>query len=713
MTKPRIRNDAAGVPHISSDTWTGVFEGLGYCHARDRGLQMLTLRTVGRGRTSELRGAGDEALASDLFFRRMNWAGDAHVEAARFTPQAREVVDAYCRGVNKRFAEKLPFELRLLGYRHEPWTAADIVTLSRLGGWLTLAQSQAEVERLLVEMVRAGVSRELLEELFPGQLAELDMELIRRLSLSPSVVPASVKWNTSLPRLMASNNWVIAGSRTVSGKPIFSNDPHLAATLPNVWYESVLSVGGRYALGASIPGVPGISVGRTNDVAWGATYAFMDTVDSWVEDCRDGCARRETTGGERWVPLRLRREVIARRGASPHEAVFFENEHGTLDGDPRVEGFYLATRWSAAYSAADSIAAMLRMLDAPDVETAMECVGGFGQLSVNWVLADRHGNIGYQMSGRMPRRRDGVSGLVPLPGWKAENDWQGFVDAHELPRVLNPAQGFFVTANEDLNAWGVAKPINMPMGAYRADRIAALIRAREHHDLASVQGLYYDVYSLQAERFLEVLGPLLPDTEAGRLLADWDLRYEPDSRGATLFEEVYAALMKEVFGGVLGEAFEHLVRETGTFVDFYANADAILLAPESGWFGGRTREEVARAALARALPSGSVADVPRWGERNRLVIRNLLLGGRLPAWTGFDRGPFEIRGGRATVHQGQIYRLTGRDTSFVPSLRLCADLAEDGAWSNLCGGASDRRFSRFYASGIEGWLGGRFKRLVV
>ena len=169
------------------------------------------------------------------------------------------------------------------------------------------------------------------------------------------------------------------------------------------------------------------------------------------------------------------------------------------------------------------------------------------------------------------------------------------------------------------------------------------------------------------------------------------------------------ALMREVFGVALGPALDFLVGETGTFIDFYANADRIMLAETSAWFGARTREQIYRSALA----TGLAGPLRRWGDVNRMVIRNLLLGGRLPRWAGFDRGPYEIRGGRATVHQGQIYRLGGRDTSFVPSLRLCSDMAGQDLWSNMCGGPSDRRFSRFYNSETAGWLAGSFKRLTA
>src|SRR5262249_12058190 len=527
---------------------------------------------------------------------------------------------------------------------------------------------------------------------------------LRKVKLHETVVPPEVKWSAAMPRMMASNNWVIAGSKTRSGKPMLANDPHLEIRLPNVWCEVILETPSRYAIGATIPGLPAMLVGRTPDLAWGATYTFMDTVDAWSEHCKGGRYRR----GDAWEPFRVRQETIRRKKKPAHEVVFHENEHGVLEGDPGPECYLLTTRWSASRSGARSIVNVFGLCSARHVEEGRERLGAVG-LSFSWGLARRGGNIGFQMSGLMHKRREGVSGFVPLPGWDPANDWQGFVDPKDLPRVLNPAQGFFVTANQDLNAHGKAKPINMPMGDYRARRIEALLAAGSKFAVGEIEQMHYDVVSPQAEAFMAILKPLLPDSENGRKLRDWDCRYTPESEGATIFERLYRELLREAFGakGGLEGAFDFLSSETGTFIDFYANFDRILLSERSAWFGGGGREQVFRAAIERSL----AAPARRWGEVNRITLTNILFGGKLPRFLGFDRGPIPIRGGRATIHQGQIYRTAGRATSFIPSFRIVIDMAEDASHSNLAGGVSDRRFSAWYDSETEAWLTGRYKKL--
>jgi len=581
--------------------------------------------------------------------------------------------------------------------------------ISRMVGYLTLTQSQAEIERLFVEMVQAGVDEARLKELFPGILGGLDVDLLQKVILNERIVPPHLLWQTAVPRMIASNNWVISGQKTASGKPIVANDPHLETNrLPNVWSEIVLQSEGRYLMGGSMPGFPGILTGRTPDVAWGVTYSFIDAVDSWIEQCQNGKYYRESDG--QWHAFEARTEIIHRKKKSDVTLTFYENDHGVLDGNPYEKGYYLATRWAAAESGAQSLTSILAMWQ---VSSVTEGMAALGQIETGWdfVLADMDGNIGFQMSGAVPKRREGVSGFVPLPGWQAENDWQGFHTYEEMPRILNPKTGYFATANHDLNTYGRIQPINMPMGAYRAERINQLLDNGDNFTVQDVFGMHYDVYSLQAERFMAILRPLLPQTPQGDILRNWDLCYTADSEGAYLFEQFYRALYQAVFGqnGIGEVVLRYLSDETGTFIDFYQNFDRVLLAEESVWFNGRSREEIYRETADTAL---AVPPQP-WRNVQQFTMVHILFGGKLPRVLGFDRGPVTAIGNRATIHQGQIYRSAGRDTTFLPSFRIVTDLAQAEGFSNLAGGPSDRRFSKWYCSDLESWQNGHYKKTTL
>ena len=705
-SKAKIWRDKNGVAHVEAEMLEDLFWGQGYAQATDRGMQMILMRILGQGRAAELLDGSDETLAMDTFFRRMNWGGNTADQVAALTTESRAWMAAYVEGINARFQEKTPWEFKLIGCPVEPWQMEDTIMMTRMLGYLTLSQSQAEIERLVVEMIQAGVDTPHLEALFPGLLKDLDLDLLARVKLHERIVPPSQLWNIAVPRMMASNNWVVAGSKTASGRPILSNDPHLEVNrLPNVWQEMSLRVGDRYMMGGAMPGFPGILSGRNPDVAWGVTYAFMDTIDSWIEDCRGGKYRR---GKDEWKPFRKRTETVCRKKQTPVKMLFFENDHGVLDGDPFIPGHYLATRWSAARSGAESINMILNMWSVRTVEEAMDTMGR-AEADWSFVFADTAGDIGFQMSGLLPKRREGISGLIPLPGWEPENDWQGYYSHGDLPRAFNPEQGFFTTANHDLNAWGKVTAINMPMGPYRAERIASLLEERQDLTEEDMFAMHFDVYSTHAQQFMDILRPLLPDTSQGEILRNWDLCYDRDSRGAYLFEAFYADLLREVFGknGVGQAVFDHLVQETGTFIDFYLNFDRVLLSETSPWFGGDSRESLYRKVAGNAL-----ATEPRpWGETRRVHFRHMLFGEKLPAFLGFDRGPVTGIGGRATIHQGQIYRSGGRETTFFPSFRIVTDMAGDHCRTNLAGGPSDRRFSKWYVSDLENWLNGTYKTL--
>jgi penicillin amidase len=469
----------------------------------------------------------------------------------------------------------------------------------------------------------------------------------------------------------------------------------------------VLKTKDKYAMGGTMPGTPALIVGRNSDLAWSATYSFMDGTDSWIEKCKDGKYMREH--GE-WIRFTAREEIIKRKKKDPVKVVFYENKHGILEGNPNREGYYITTAWAPAFSGAVTLDSIIKMFDAKTVTEGMDLLGRV-ETSWNFILADKDGNIGYQMSGLMPKRRDGVSGFVPLPGWEEKNDWQGFEKPEDLPRCTNPECGYFVTTNQNLNEYGKVDPINVGMGPYRSDRIGKRLSENNEITCEYMYKLHYDVYSMQAELFMKILGPLLPDTRQGKILKNWSLEYSADSEGAFLFDRFYKELYLEVFGkhGFGTEAVEHIDKHTGMFNDFYINFDRILLSENSIWFGTSTREDLYLKAAENALKS----QPEKWGNTRKVIMKNIFFDGKLPKFFGFDRGPITIIGSLATPHQGQVFESAGRQTTFAPGFRMVIDLSTNEMNTNMAGGPSDRRFSKWYCSDLENWMSGKYKTIAV
>ena len=710
------RNDA-GVPIIKAGSLKDALWGSGYAHIADRSTQVLMMRILGQGRLCELLSDTDDSFKIDHFFRKANWVDSLDEEVAKLDELSLGLCQAYCDGVNAGLSNKKISAMKLLGYRPEPWRIQDVILVSRMASYLTLAQSQAEVERLFIELVQAGISTEQLAALFPIDGANFDRELVESVQLGERVVPQELIWNLALPRMMASNNWVISGNKTASGQAIMANDPHLEINrLPNVWCEQSLSWPENTVKGMGMPGLPGIIIGRSNDLAWGVTYTFMDTIDSWVEECKDGKYKQ----GRKWLVFEKRTEVIKRKKHADETLHFYENKHGLLDGNPFEAGRYLATKWAADNMGAASLMASLSLTKAVSAQEGAACLAKM-ESAWNWVLADEQNNIVYQMSGLMPKRDESWNGFTPMPGWEAKYDWQGLVDSSDLPCVENPKEGFIVTANQDLNHFGKCSPINMPMGDYRARRIAQLIEQTDKHDVKSSQKIQFDVYSIQADEFLAVLLPLLEERNeqgsAYNVLKTWNREYDLESIAAPLFEDFYSALRMEVFGasklGAGKDVMRHLSSQTGVFIDFYQNFDQVLLNAESPWFSpdGKGLPSQSDAFLNAFKVAKRKYKALPWKAVNSVIFTNMLFQGKLPEFMGFDTPPVPVMGGRATPHQGQIYTSAGRQTSFGPSIRIVSDLSEKTLHTCLAGGPSDNRFSPWYLCELEAWQKGIYKTL--
>lgn len=703
-----VERNQWGVPVLEAASATDMQYGLGWVHAADRQLEALLMRILLRGRAAELL-KGDQALIDiDKFMRTMDFLPDPQAQEDKLEPTAKARLAAYCAGFNQGLNDHgVVWELRLMGYKPEPWCIADCLLIGKVFGFVGLADAQMGAQRLLIQMIQNDVDEAKIRELFPYLREPIDRELIKKIKLEPPLIPEAVKWLGKLPKFQASNNWAVAGSHTATGTAFLCGDPHLEVNrLPSVWQEMVMRLADNTIIGACVPGLPGPILGRTSHIAWSATYSFMDMLDFRVEHCRDGMFER----ADGWHPFHVREQVIKVKKGQPLVLRIHENEHGVLEGDPFEEGYKLVLGWSARHDCgAGEFNGLLGLTDCHTVGEAMACFRKLDASTFNFAIADSAGNIGYQMSGRMFDRAPDNSGLLPLPGWEAKFNHRGYVAKEDLPSQYNPPEGFIVTANDDLNHLGRAKPINLPMAPYRARRIAQLLRQGKAMDVTYFKRMHFDLYSLQAERFMPLLRPLLPDNVNGRLLAQWNLNYDADSLGAMLFESVYLAMVRVVFGdGGMGRpVIDHMLTETGAFNDYYGNFDDVMDKADSAWFDGRPREDL----LRRALDEGLAVTPVRYGQTREIVFAHLLFGGQLPGWLGFDVGPIELPGGRATIPQGQIFKNAGRVTTFSPSLRFICDMGTRQTHSTMAGGPSDRRFGRWYKNGIQDWFDGNYKLL--
>jgi penicillin G amidase len=714
-----VARDIHGVPHIEAGTWREALYGLGYMHAVDRPTQMLFSRAVASGQATELLADKPELLEMDRFFRRTGLYLPLDGEVANLDDETFDQLTAYCEGVNdgmKGSSRSLP--MWAAGFVPQAWNQRSVLLLGNLLSFGGLVVGQQQNERILLDLINAGVAEDKLRELFSPLLDGADFKLLRQVKIASQLSDEALELITDLPRLAGSNAWAVSPRRSATGSALIASDPHLEINrLPAIWYEAELHWGDRYAMGATLPGCPLFAVARTRDVSWGVTYMKGDTSDYFIEDCRPGGdSGWQYRRGEDWRDFDVREERIERKGGAVETMRIYHNAQGTLESDPApgVAGYYLSTAWvGAQLGAGRSIATWLEIVSASNAAEAMDIARECPLPTLCWVFADRDGHIGMQANGWFPRRSREYNGLYPIPAWDVRNHWRGRLPSSVLPRVYDPPEGFVATANENVNPAGGPMLVTLPVPDYRKRRIVERLEELSAATVEDMQALQYDVVSLQARELLAVFLPCLPDGPIKERLAKWDCAYRPESTEATLFSHLYINVLLEIFGheqGIGWRRMMYLCSRVGFSTMVLTAIDRLLLRDDSLWWQGRDKAALIRRAAERL---GSEKSEP-WSAINAFHFTNRYVDGRFVGRAfGFHTREMPLPGCHATVFQGHLLRAARRETSFAPSYHFVSDLGSDEAWTNLPGGPSESRVSGYYKNDIPRWRSGKYKSLAV
>ena len=727
MTRVRLKNprrrisidrDDHGVPHVTGTTWLDVLYGLGYMHACDRGTQLLFSRAVAAGRSAERISDQPELLETDRFFRRAGLHLNLDEEVRDLEDRCFAQLTAYCEGVNdgiKASGRSLP--MWATGFHPDAWDQQAVLLVGKLISFGGLAVTQMQNERLLMELIHAGTDPSALCELMKPLLDNANFESLRQVKMANQLSDEALELITDLPRLAGSNAWAIAPHCSATRTPLLASDPHLEVNrLPAIWYEAVLRWQDGYVLGASLPGCPLFVVARTAQTAWGVTYMKGDTIDFFIEDCRRGGQTGwQYRRGRKWIDFDVREEVIGRKGNGGETMRVYFNNVGTLDSEPETHGpgYHLSMAWTGRTAGGGkAMTTWLDMIFSKSAREAMDVARECPQPSLCWIVADRDGHIGMQGCGRFPKRAPGHNGVVPLPAWQTRNHWRGWIPKDQLPRIYDPPEGFVATANEDINSLGGPLLVTHPLPDYRKRRIVEKLSGLKDATLEDMQKMQYDLVSLHARDMLKVFLPHLEDGEIKRRLSSWDCRYSPDSREATLFQRLYRNVMIEIFGherGVGWRRMLYLCTRAGFSTMILTAADHILCKEKSIWWESRNKGEMIQRASERLATE---SDEP-WSQFNFFHFTNRFFGrhqvGRL---LGYNSRRRAMPGCHATIFQGHVMQTATRETTFAPSYHFVTDLGTDEAWTNLPGGPSENRFSKFYQTDLDRWFDGKYKRLT-
>jgi penicillin amidase len=730
-----VLRDRWGVPHIFAGSVEDAIFGQGFVHAQERLWQMDFTRRVVFGRLSEV--LGEPGLAFDRAMRTIGLHRAAEGDARRLAGPLRACVEAYCAGANAWIEQaasrrKLPVEFLLLGYRPEPWSAADVMAWGKLMSWILACNWQSEFLR-----------GEIVKRLGPGKAAELEIDVDRAwaviLDLGRAIAGKAGADSTRRftgPRAgegVGSNNWVVHGSRTTTGMPLLANDMHLELSAPAVWFENHLSGGDLQAAGVSLPGVPLIIAGHNRCVAWGYTDSFADVQDLYEEHLRPAAGggwECEFKGG--WLPVEVRREEIRIKGGKSAVEEVRVTRHGpivnVLFREAFPEAAPLALRWTAL-DPDDSLQAVYEMNLARDCREFLEALRRFDNPSQNVVYADVQGNIAYTMNGKVPVRARGDGG-VPAPGWTGDHEWTGFIPFDELPQLFNPPAGFIATANNQIHRADYPHNLGRDFTvSERAGRIVELLEAREKVDPAYIRRMQFDQTALSARVMAGRLGALQTGDPELRAIIDrmrgWDGRIDRHSPLAAVYEVTIRRALHLILERQLG-ALGRRIREMDPFAGQWPEHSwewflRALDAPDSAWFdlgGGERRDDVLRLALRQAVDFlkkelGPRMDRWEWGRLHRLTFGHVL-GKQQPLGAVFNLGPFPVGGDSATIF-ATYAGLRERDlhVKVGPPFRFIADLGDlDHCLALLAPGQSGHPASPHYRDGVKPWFEGGYRPML-
>lgn len=723
-----VIRDKLGVPHIRAASYDDLFFAQGFVTAQDRLWQMDASRRYAAGDLAEV--LGPNLVKHDRQQRYLQIRSACERAVANLDPQQRHILEAYARGVNafiERSRDHLPLEFRLLRYNPAPWRVEDSLLIGANMDQMLNTQYDLELKR---EKVIRHLNAQEVADLYPGtswrdlppaEQANPSLEESQPSKQKPGEEDdeedQGVRTKTSAlftaftsPRcdmcVPGSNNWVVSGEHTASGKPLLSNDMHLDHSIPDVWYEAHLTKadGQDYDVaGVTLPGLPFVIVGHNRKVAWGFTNLGPAVQDLFIEQFNSA---GEIATPQGWQEPRKVREVIHVKGKPDDVFDVIVTRHGPiitpiLKGEPRQ----LALQWTI-YDASTLGIPFLEVNSArnwPEFRTAFAKFGGPSQ---NVVYADIDGHIGYQATGKIPIRAAG-DGLMPQPGEDGAHDWTGYVPFEQLPSVYDPPSGILATANGRITPNGYPHLLaNIWWPPYRTSRIVHLLREGDAFKPADMLTIQTDI-TADLERFfcnrfvyaIDHAGKTSPSVhQAAEIMRGWDGRMEKNSAAASISYWSRRNLMKLLLTPKLGHDF--------------ANYDWGLSAP--------ALENIITHRLPRWLPPGyssyndalvaavqETVDSPRepkdlsrwiWGNQFPVEVQHPVLGS-IPILSHFSGTGVHLQSGSGTTVK-QV------GMGFGPSERMTVDFSNlDHSTLNIVIGQSGHLLSPHYKDQFASWYG--------
>lgn len=625
-----VLRDTWGMPHIYAQNTADLFFAQGFVVAQDRMWQLEMWRRNGEGKLAEV--LGPEYVTRDTFARLLAFRGNWEEEYSRYHPEGRTIFESFARGVNASIRQalssgKVPIEFELSGFMPSPdWTAQTVLT--RMPGWTLSRNAAGEVARAL-QIKEMGVAKT--EELRPTRpqkkivvpeglnLADIDAGILglargaNSLSMGPEMPTAS-------------NNWVIDGTKSVTGMPILANDPHREITNPALRYAVHLVAPGWDAIGGTEPGLPGISIGHNRDIAWGFTILGTDQQDIYVEETNPANPNQYMFKGQ-WHDMEIEEQVVPVKGGQPVKISLRFTRHGPVLHSNAARHRAFALKWVGSEPGGAGYLGSLNVMQARNWKEFLAALPKAWFIpSHSLVYADTAGNIGYVGVAQTPIR-SGWDGLLPVPGKDGKYEWNGYVPYDKLPTSYNSPQHFYNSSNNNvvpLIVPGYSTPLGYEYSEpYRYDRVFEVLSQPRKFSVADMERLQYDSLSIPARTMVPLLRTLKGTTpEVQRALTAlnaWDFRVDRDSAAAAIYELWMLKLAPKAYAPRVPESARRSFQQ-------YDVEQVIgwMTSPDAAYGADTAARNAARDAMLLAALEEAISDLTK------------RLGGEMTAWKWGD-----------------------------------------------------------------------------
>ncbi len=743
----QVVRDPMGMPHIYAANVDDLFFAQGYVQAQDRLWQMEFFRHIGEGRLSEL--FGSSVLDQDKYLRTIGLGRAAQADWQNASDDEKRSLTAFAAGVNafiQSHQDTLPVEFTILGVKPAPWQPVDSMAWGKVLAFNL--NNNGNIELLRSQLLQKFTAAQL-QDLWPSYP-----------STGPFVIPTQVKDYSSAayvpsnsapvipigkPDLAAldaldrklgarggsgSNNWVVDGAKSTTGKPILANDPHLSIQMPSIWYEVGLhcqpvSADCPYnVVGVSFSAAPGIVIGHNDRVAWGVTNVGGPVgpaaQDFFIEKDNPNNPNQYEFQGQ-WQDYQIDNEVLHVKGGADQTIQVKISRHGpvmtpVLDGITQT----LALEWTATHERSHLQGAVLQLDRAHNFDEFRTALKSFNVPSQNFVYADVDGNIGYQMPGQVPTRAKG-DGSVPVPGWTGEYEWTGYIPFDDLPFVFNPSTHYIATANNQIVPSSYKYLIGNDWSPpWRVQRISDMLQAKDKLSPEDFQAIQGDVTSLPMQQLQPYLVKLSFDqpqaAQSLEYIQTWDGKLTMDSVAASILEATYQRIMKNTFGNKM---------DKDTFQSYYSGSlrtseighQAILnllTQPNSSWWDDpttpqhETRDDILKKSYEQAVSdlAQQLGNSPADWHWSRLHTATFAspLGSVKPLNLLFNFGPVPVPGDSFTVDNSIYSDPNGYSIVGLSSMRLIMNTANwDQSYAILTTGESGQPFSSHYTDMVVPW----------